>query len=115
PLSERADPGLVCRIVRRARQKHADLSHPLALLRARDERPCRTTSNSVDETAPSHCRPHGLRQSTVTAETSTLLRMEREVSPCPLWVKSRHRNGSAECPLYPKSGHSSALSAALDG
>src|SRR5215469_12484373 len=24
---------------------------------------------------------------------------------CPLWVKSRHRNGSAECPLSPKSGH----------
>jgi hypothetical protein len=30
-----------------ARQKHADLSHPLALLRARDERPCRTSGNSV--------------------------------------------------------------------
>jgi hypothetical protein len=22
--------------------------------------------------------------------------------PCPLWVKSGHRNGSAECPLYPR-------------
>ena len=21
--------------------------------------------------------------------------------PCPLWVKSRHRNASAQCPLYP--------------
>src|SRR6516225_9121457 len=31
--------------------------------------------------------------------------------PCPLWVKSRHCNGSAECPLYPKSGHCSQASA----
>jgi hypothetical protein len=61
------------------------------LLPACRKRPRNRAGKKRNELAPSHCRPHGSRQSTVTAQTSTLLRMEREVSPCPLWVISRHR------------------------
>jgi len=39
PLQERPDPGLKFRIVRGCRQQHADPPHPLALLRARRQRP----------------------------------------------------------------------------
>jgi hypothetical protein len=42
----------VYRIVRRARQKHSDLSHPLGLLRARRKRPCSCAAEQRDEVAP---------------------------------------------------------------
>jgi len=52
PLQERPDEGLISEIVRTCRQKDADASHPLALLRARRERPRATEQR--DEIAPLH-------------------------------------------------------------
>src|SRR5215471_14146106 len=43
--------------------------------------------------------PH-TREGTYLFKLAHLSGLER--CPCPLWVKSRHRKGSAECPLYPQ-------------
>src|SRR5262249_58372053 len=55
PLQEGSEPCLVMRIVRRCGEEHADAPHPLALLRARRERPrgCRATEQR-DEFAALH-------------------------------------------------------------
>jgi hypothetical protein len=57
-LPERADPGLIVRIVRACGQKYADTPHPLGLLRTCRERPrgCRAAEKR-DELAPLHARP----------------------------------------------------------
>ena len=55
PLQERPDAGLKFRIVRGCGQEHADAPHPLALLRARRERPRRRrAAEQRDELAPLH-------------------------------------------------------------
>src|SRR5262249_27755963 len=50
-LQERPDAGLKYRIARRCGDEHADPPHPLALLRARRERPCGHPEQR-DERAP---------------------------------------------------------------
>src|SRR5262249_36815695 len=60
PLQERRQTGLAYRIVLCERHEHADASHPLTLLRARRERPCRNrTTHHFDEVAPSHAARSG--------------------------------------------------------
>ena len=55
PLQERPDAGLKFRIVRGCGQEHADAPHPLALLRARRQRPRRRrAAEQRDELAPVH-------------------------------------------------------------
>src|SRR5215475_3649565 len=55
PLQEGSEPCLVMRIVRRCGEEHADAPHPLALLRARRERPrCSRAAEQRDELAPLH-------------------------------------------------------------
>jgi hypothetical protein len=51
-LQERPDAGLKFRIVRGYGQEHLDASHPLALLRARRNRPTRRAAEQRDELAP---------------------------------------------------------------
>src|SRR5262249_34007165 len=52
-LQERPDEGLKLRIVRGRGQEHADAPHPLALLRARRERPRgHRAAEQLDELAP---------------------------------------------------------------
>src|SRR5262249_22647473 len=51
PLQEGSEPCLVMRIVRRCGEEHADAPHPLALLRARRERPRRCCAVQRDELA----------------------------------------------------------------
>src|SRR5262249_33612708 len=52
PLQEGSEPCLVVRIVRRCGEEHADAPHPLALLRARRERPRRSAAGDRDELTP---------------------------------------------------------------
>src|SRR5262245_58511093 len=55
PLLERSEPSLPFRIVRACRPEHADAPHPLRLLRARRERPCRCrATDERDELTPVH-------------------------------------------------------------
>src|SRR5262245_41549296 len=54
PLHERREAGLTFRIARGQRMEHAYAPYPLALLRARRERPSRRAANQLDERAPSH-------------------------------------------------------------
>src|SRR5262245_52025627 len=55
PLQEGSEPCLVMRIVRCCGEEHADAPHPLALLRARRQRPrSRGTAEQRDERAASH-------------------------------------------------------------
>ena len=54
PLREHRDAGLPFRIVRGQRHEHADAPHPLALLRARRERPRRRAAEERDELAALH-------------------------------------------------------------
>src|SRR5262245_40311103 len=54
PLQERSEAGLPYRIVGECRQEHADAPYPLALLRARRERPSRRAAEKRDELAPLH-------------------------------------------------------------
>ena len=58
PLQERPDAGLKFRIVRGCGQEHADAPHPLALLRARRERPRRRrATQNTEKFPPPHARP----------------------------------------------------------
>jgi hypothetical protein len=68
---ERADPGLIVRIVRGCAQKYADTPHLLALLPPRRERPCghRPTEKRY-ELAPSHLLPPSGQRS-VAAQNNT--------------------------------------------
>src|SRR5262249_37101928 len=68
---ERAHPGLDSRIVRRARQKHAGLSHPLGLRACREWQSDRRTSEKRDELAPPHYRPRSRKTGIVAAQTCT--------------------------------------------
>ncbi len=75
PLQERRDAGLTFRIVRGAGHEHADAPHPLALLRARRERPRRRrAAEQRDELAPLHSITSSARASSVggTARPSIL-------------------------------------------
>src|SRR6516225_10046958 len=56
PLPECRKASLAFRIVLGERDEHADAPHPLALLRARRERPrhCRAAAKQDDEIAPSY-------------------------------------------------------------
>src|SRR5262249_9156193 len=54
PLQERCEASLVVGIVRIPRHEHTDPPHPLALLRARRERPRRRAAEQRDELAPFH-------------------------------------------------------------
>ena len=55
PLQKRCEADLALRIVRGRIHEHADAPHPLALLRARRERPCgRRAAEQRDELAPLH-------------------------------------------------------------
>src|SRR5262245_22429623 len=54
PLHERREAGLTFRIARGQRMEHAYAPYPLALLRARRERPSRRAANQLDERAPPH-------------------------------------------------------------
>ena len=58
-LNKRRVTGPRVWIVRAAAREHADASQPLALLRARCERPRSRTAKKRDELAPSHCLPRG--------------------------------------------------------
>jgi len=52
-LGKRGEPRLTFGIVRSERREHADAPHPLALLRARRERPSRRrAAEQRDEVAP---------------------------------------------------------------
>src|SRR5262249_52386055 len=51
PAEERRDAGSAFRIVRGGAHEHADAPHPLALLRARRERPCGSAADERDELA----------------------------------------------------------------
>src|SRR5262249_13896618 len=53
-LQKRRVAGLSFRIVCRQGREHADAPHPLALLRARRERPCGRAAEQRDEIAPFH-------------------------------------------------------------
>jgi|SRR6516162_1958729 hypothetical protein len=53
-LQERPDAGLKFQIVRSRGQENADAPHPLALLRARRERPSRRAAEECDELAAFH-------------------------------------------------------------
>src|SRR5262245_66251635 len=56
PLHERREAGLTFRIARGQRMEHAYAPYPLALLRARRERPRRSRATKQrDERAPFHC------------------------------------------------------------
>ena len=58
PLQERRDAGLGFPIVRGRGHEHADAPHPLALLRARRERPrCRRATKNTEKFPPPHVRP----------------------------------------------------------
>src|SRR5262249_24430135 len=63
---ERRDAGLSFRVVRARGHQHADAPHPLALLRARRERPrgCRTAEQR-HELAPPHSITSSARASSV--------------------------------------------------
>ena len=66
PLQERREAGLTFRIVRGCGQEHADAPHPLALLRARRERPRgRRAAEQRDELAPLHSITSSARASRV--------------------------------------------------
>jgi hypothetical protein len=55
PLQERRDAGLPFRVICGRAQERADAPHAVCLLRARDERPCRSRATSKrDELAPPH-------------------------------------------------------------
>src|SRR5262249_11530255 len=57
-LMKRCKAGLKDMIVRTCGQQHAYAAHPLALLRARRERPCgRRATEQRDELAPPHVEP----------------------------------------------------------
>ena len=62
-LGDRQDAPLRCRIVCREGHEHADAPHPLALLRARRERPCRRAAEKRDEGAA----PHSITSSAVAS------------------------------------------------
>ena len=70
PLQERRDAGLSFRIVRGQVHEHADAPHPLALLRARRERPrSRRAAEQRDELAPLHVdHPASPRQSVAACQ-----------------------------------------------
>jgi hypothetical protein len=53
-LQKRRVADLVFRVVRHSRHEHTDAPHPLALLRARRQRPrhCRAAAKQDDEIAP---------------------------------------------------------------
>ena len=59
PCNKRRVTGPRVWIVRAGAREHADPSQPLALLRARCERPRSRTAKKRDELAPSHCLPRG--------------------------------------------------------
>src|SRR5262249_21655046 len=66
PLQERPDAGLKYRIIRGCVHEHADAPHPLALLRARCERPRRRrAAEQTDELAPFHSITSSARASSV--------------------------------------------------
>src|SRR5262249_42592155 len=66
PLQERAEPGLLFRIVRGCRQQHANASHPLGLLRPRPERPRGSrAAEQSDELAALHSITSSARASSV--------------------------------------------------
>ena len=64
PLQERSDAGLIFWIVRGCGQQHADPTHPLALLRARRERPRDRSAECCDEFSPLHSITSSARAST---------------------------------------------------
>ena len=64
-LQERPNAGLPFRIVRRCEQEHANAPHPLALLRARRERPSRRAADERDELAPVHSITSSARASSM--------------------------------------------------
>src|SRR5262249_19222961 len=64
-LQERPDAGLKFRIVRSRGQENADETHPLALLRARRERPRRSAAEQRDERAAFHSITSSARASNV--------------------------------------------------
>ena len=54
PLQERREAGLAFRLIGSRVHEHADVPHPLALLRARRERPGSRAADERDELAPPH-------------------------------------------------------------
>src|SRR5262249_26240070 len=65
PLRERRDEFQSCRISLDRAHQHADAPHPLALLRARRERPASRTAEQGDERASLHSITSSARASTV--------------------------------------------------
>src|SRR5262245_6756653 len=66
PLHERREAGLTFRIARGQRMEHAYAPYPLALLRARRERPSRRAAKQRDELAsPDHSITSSARASSV--------------------------------------------------
>src|SRR6266511_1176784 len=65
PLQERCKAGLSFRIVRGRAHEHADAPHPLALLRARRERPRSRAADKRDELAALHSITSSARASSV--------------------------------------------------
>src|SRR5262249_32838992 len=65
-LQERPDPRLISRIVRSRIQEYGDASHPLALLRAYRERPCRRhAAEQRDEVPALHSITSSARASSI--------------------------------------------------
>src|SRR5262249_50650930 len=65
PLMKCREERLESRVVRGGRQKHTDAPHPLALLRARRERPCGCPAEQRDERSPPHSITSSARASSV--------------------------------------------------
>jgi len=69
-LSKRVQPGLIVRIVLGYGQKSANEPHPLALLRAGDNRASSSRpTEKYDELAPPHCLPRSSGHAIVAAQT----------------------------------------------
>src|SRR5262249_6404246 len=68
-LRESGEPGLTFRIIGGEIHEHADAPHPLALLRARRERPCGRAADQRDELPASHSRPQGSKPRTASSHS----------------------------------------------